>query len=83
MVYELDTHVYLDGFAMLSAGQDDLEMNNGTLALTSDYETKSATFGGPLTGVYSQKGFGFIPGFALTYGKTWLGDVASQSAPMG
>ena len=83
VVHELSEQVYFDGFASLGAGRNNLEMANDTLALESEYTTQTATLGGAITGVYSQKGYDFKPELALSFGKTWLGDIGFTGRAYG
>ena len=83
VVHELSEQVYFDGFASVGAGRNNLEMANDTLALESEYTTQTATLGGAITGVYSQKGYDFKPELAFSYGKTWLGDIGFTGRAYG
>lgn len=83
VVHELAEQVYFDGFASVGAGRNNLEMANDTLALESEYTTQTATLGGAITGVYSQKGYDFKPELAFSYGKTWLGDIGFTGPAYG
>ena len=83
VVHELAEQVYFDGFASVGAGRNNLEMANDTLALESEYTTQTATLGGAITGVYSQKGYDFKPELAFSYGKTWLGDIGFTGRAYG
>lgn len=74
-VTALQENLLLDGFASLGAGRNNLEMDNGTLALESEYNTLSLTAGAALTGVIEQDGFEVLPELSFTYGKTFIGDV--------
>jgi hypothetical protein len=82
-VHELAEQVYFDGFASVGAGLNNLEMANDTLALESEHTTQTATVGGAITGVYSQKGYDFKPELAFSYGKTWLRDVGFTGRAYG
>ena len=83
VVHELSEQVYFDGFASVGAGRNNLEMANDTLALESEYTTQTATLGGTITGVYSQKGYDFKPELAFSYGKTWLSDIGFTGRAYG
>ena len=83
IVHELSEQVYFDGFASVGSGRNNLKMDNDVLALESDYTTQTATLGGAITGVYSQKGYDFKPELAFSYGKTWLGDVGFTGRAYG
>ena len=82
-MHELAEQVYFDGFASVGAARNNLEMANDTLVLESEYTTQTATLGGAITGVYSQKGYDFHPELAFSYGKTWLGDVGFTGRAYG
>ena len=83
VVHELSELVYFDGFASVGAGRNNLDMANDTLALESQYTTQTATLGGAITGVYSQKGYDFKPELAFSYGKTWLGGIGFTGRAYG
>lgn len=83
VVHELAEQVYFDGFASVGVGRNNLEMANDVLALESEYTTQTATLGGVITGVYSQKGYDFKPELAFSYGKTWLGDIGFTGRAYG
>lgn len=74
-VHELAEKIYLDGFATIGAGRNNLEMADDVLALESDYTTRSATIGAALSGVIAQKGFEIRPELSFSAGRTWLGDL--------
>jgi hypothetical protein len=82
-VHQLEDALYLDGFATLGIGQNDLEMANDVLALESDYTTKTATIGASLSGVIMENGLELHPELAVSYGKTWLGDVGFTGRAYG
>lgn len=75
VVAQINDALFVDGFASLGAARNSLEMDNGTLALTSDYVTRTATVGGALTGIIKQEGFEIRPELAFSYGKTSIGNV--------
>jgi hypothetical protein len=83
VVHELSEQVYFDGFASVGAGRNNLEMANDTLALESEYTTQTATLGGAIADVYSQKGYDFKPELAFSYGKTWFGDIGFTGRAYG
>jgi hypothetical protein len=82
-VHEIAQQVYLDGYVSLGAGQNNLTMTNGVLALDSDYTTRSASLGAALSGVIEQKGFEIWPELSVSYGRTWIGDVGFTGAAYG
>ena len=75
-VHEVAHQVYLDGFASLGVGRNNLNISNGVVDLDSEYTTRTATLGAALSAVIEQKGFEIWPELSFNYGKTWLGDVA-------
>ncbi len=75
--------LYVDGFAALGAGLNDLSISDGTLDITSRYTTISATAGFGLTGVVRRERFEFWPELALSLGRTWIGDVDYTGAAYG
>jgi hypothetical protein len=82
-VHQLAEQVYLNGFLTLGAGRNDLEMANDVLALTSDYNTRTATAGAALSGVYEYDQSEFRPELAFSYGKTWIGNVGFTGRAYG
>jgi hypothetical protein len=72
-VAEVQPNLYLDGFASLGLGRSALELDNGTLNVTSDYTTTTGTVGASLTGVVEGDGYEFWPQLQLTYGQTDIG----------
>ena len=73
VVNKVAENVYIDGFVSLGMGKSDLDMSNDVLSLDGSYETKSATIGGALTGVYDMESYEFWPELAFTAGKTQVG----------
>lgn len=74
-VTALTENLYLDGFLTLGAGQNMLEMDDGTLALESKYISRTASLGAALTGVIEKDGYEIWPELAVTFGRTLLGNV--------
>jgi hypothetical protein len=75
-VHEMAKQLYLDGFVSVGAGRNNLTMDDGVLALESDYTTRSATFGMSVSGVIGPQGYEIWPELALTVGRTWIDTVA-------
>ena len=75
-VHEMAKQLYLDGFVSVGAGRNNLTMDDGVLALESDYTTRSATFGASVSGVIGPEGYEIWPELALTVGRTWIDTVA-------
>ena len=73
VVNEVAENVYIDGFVSLGMGKSDLDMSNDVLNLDGSYETKSATIGGALTGVYDMESYEFWPELAFMAGKSQVG----------
>jgi len=82
-VHALQENLFLDGFASLGAGRNDLKMADATLDLTSDYDTRTATMGAAVSGVYEYGQYDFHPELAFSYGKTWIGDVGFTGVAYG
>lgn len=82
-VHALQEHVFLDGFASLGAGRNNLEIADATLDLTSDYTTHAATMWAAVSGVYEYGQYDFHPELAFSYGKTWIGDVGFTGVAYG
>ena len=76
-VHALQENLFLDGFASLGAGRNNLEMadDTDTLDLTSDYTTRTVTLGAAVSGVIEQAGFDILPELSVAYGKTTIGNV--------
>ena len=83
IVHALQDNLFVDAFASVGIGHNDLEMSNGTLQLESDYRTKTATLGAALTGVIVQDGFEILPELSFAYGKTFIGDIGFTGAAYG
>jgi hypothetical protein len=75
-VHEMAKQLYLDGFVSVGAGRNNLTMDDGVLALDSDYTTRFATFGMSVSGVIGPQGYEIWPELALTVGRTWIDTVA-------
>jgi hypothetical protein len=60
-----------------------LEIADDTLDLTSDYDTRTATMGAAVSGVYEYGQYDFHPELAFSYGKTWIGDVGFTGVAYG
>jgi hypothetical protein len=82
-VHEMAKHLYLDGFVSVGAGRNNLTMDDGVLALESDYTTRSATFGMSVSGVIGPEGYEIWPELALTVGRTWIDTVAFTGTAYG
>lgn len=82
-VHELSKNTYLDGFLTFGAGRNNLEMADAVLALESDYNTRSVTFGGALSSVIEKSGYEIWPELSFSYGRTWIGDVGFTGTAYG
>jgi hypothetical protein len=82
-VHEMAKQLYLDGFVSVGAGRNNLTMDDGVLALDSDYTTRSATFGMSVSGVIGPQGYEIWPELALTVGRTWIDTVAFTGTAYG
>ena len=82
-VHEMAKQLYLDGFVSVGAGRNNLTMDDGVLALESDYTTRSATFGMSVSGVIGPQGYEIWPELALTVGRTWIDTVAFTGTAYG
>ncbi len=82
-VHEMAKQLYLDGFVSVGAGRNNLTMDDGVLALESDYTTRSATFGMSVSGVIGPQGYEIWPELALTAGRTWIDTVAFTGTAYG
>jgi hypothetical protein len=82
-VQEVALNTYVDGFVTLGAGRNNLDMDNGGLALESDYTTQSITFGTSMSGVVEQPGYEIWPELSFSYGRTWIGDVGVTGRAYG
>jgi hypothetical protein len=74
-VQKLGNDFYLDGFVSLGAGLNNLELTDYTLALESDYTTRTAMIGAALSGVFDYGLYQLRPELYLSYGRTWIGSV--------
>jgi hypothetical protein len=82
-VHALQENLFVDGFASLGAGRNNLEMADDTLALTSDYTTRTATLGAAVSGVIKQTGFDILPELSVAYGRTSIGNVGFTGVAYG
>jgi len=82
-VHEVAKHLYLDGFASLSAGRNILSMRDESLTLDSTYATRSARFGLAVSGVISAPLYEIWPEIALTFGRTWIDTAAFSGTADG
>ena len=82
-VHQLEEQVFVDGFITVGAGRNNLEIADDTLDLTSDYDTRTATMGAAVSGVYEYGQYDFHPELAFSYGKTWIGDVGFTGVANG
>jgi hypothetical protein len=82
-VHEMAKQLYLDGFISVGAGRNNLTMDDGVLALDSDYTTHSATFGMSVSGVIGPEGYEIWPELALTVGRTWIDTMAFTGTAYG
>ena len=82
-VHALQENLFLDGFASLGAGRNDLEMADDTLALTSDYTTQTVALGAAVSGIIEQAGYDILPELSVTYGRTSIGNVGFTGVAYG
>lgn len=82
-VHALQENLFLDGFASLGAGRNNLEMADDTLALTSEYTTQTVTLGAAVSGVIEQAGFDILPELSVAYGRTTIGRVGFTGVAYG
>ena len=82
-VHALQENLFLDGFASLGAGRNNLEMADDTLALTSEYTTQTVTLGAAVSGVIEQNGYDILPELSIAYGKTTIGRVGFTGVAYG
>ena len=82
-VQRLSDALYLNGFASVTAGRNDLDLSNGTLSLQSDYSTRSLQAGASLSGVMPMDGWELRPEVSLSFGRTWLGTLDLTGSAYG
>ena len=82
-VHALQENLFLDGFASLGAGRNDLEMADDTLDLTSNHTTQTATLGAAVSGVIEQAGYDILPELSVAYGRTTIGSVGFTGVAYG
>lgn len=75
LVSELHQNLYADGYLTLGLGQNSLNISDGTLAVDDDFDTRTITFGGTLSGVYAGRGFEIWPALSLDIGHSNIGRV--------
>ena len=74
-VDQLDENLFWDGFIAIGAGQNNLELDNGTLDVESDYTTTSAQIGLAVSGVKEFERFEVRPELSVAYGYADIGSV--------
>ena len=82
-VSQLAERLYADGFISLGAERNNLDLDNGTLALNSDYTSYTTTVGAALTGVYEMSGYELWPELSFTYGYTDIGVIGLTGTAFG
>ncbi|PCJ07301.1 MAG: hypothetical protein COB16_11480 [Rhodobacteraceae bacterium] len=82
-VSQLGNRLYADGFISFGAGRNNLELDNGILALSSDYDSYTTTLGAALTGVYEMSGYELWPELSFTYGYTDIGVIGLTGTAFG
>lgn len=82
-VHALQENLFLDGFASLGAGRNNLEMVDDTLDLTSEYTTQTVTLGAAVSGVIEQNGYDILPELSVAYGRTTIGSVGFTGVAYG
>ncbi len=82
-IHPLQQNLFLDGFASLGAGRNDLEMADDTLDLTSEYTTQTVTLGAAVSGVIEQNGYDILPELSVAYGRTTIGSVGFTGVAYG
>ncbi|AII86486.1 Ig-like domain-containing protein [Planktomarina temperata] len=74
-VSQLADALFFDSYISSDFYRNSLKMDDGTLALASDYTTEKYIVGGALTGVFKYEGFELRPELAYAYGKTSIGEI--------
>ena len=74
-VTTLRESLFIDGFVSVGMGRNDLEMTIDDAAFGSDYTTRTIAIGGSLTGVIEREGYEIQPELAVSYGKSFIGDL--------
>jgi hypothetical protein len=82
-VQALQENLFLDGFASLGVGRNNLEMADDTLDLTSNYTTQTVTLGAAVSGVIEQAGYDILPELSVAYGRTTIGNVGFTGVAYG
>ena len=82
-VYALKPNLYLDGFASLGIQRKYLDIDNGTLGVTSIYDPVTSTIGGSLTGVVPMGSYEISPQVQLTHGRTNIGTMPITATAYG
>jgi surface protein len=82
-VHALQQNMFVDGFASLGVGRNDLKMADDTLDLESNYTTRTVAVGAAISGSIEQSGYDILPELRVTYGKTSIGDVGFTGTAYG
>lgn len=82
-VTALQENVFLDGFASVGAGRNNLELADSTVDLQGDYTYYTAAIGTSLSAVIDRGSYEIRPEMALTYGYTHLGSIGMTDRNAG
>ena len=74
-VYQLEERILASGFVSYGLDRNQLAVASDVLEIESSYLTRTATIGGALSGVMDYGSYEFRPELAISYGKTWIGEV--------
>ena len=75
--------IFLDGFFGASAGRNELDLADSSLALSGTYRTLGLEAGTRLSGRLPMGKWEFRPAFSLSAGRTLIGDIDFAAAAFG
>lgn len=78
-VMKLHRQLYLDGYAAMGYGMNDLTMSVASLPVATDYGTLTWQVGTALTGTIKASALSFLPAVSLAYGNGRLGSIEFQT----
>ena len=77
----LENGLYLSGYGSFGVGRSDLDITDGASSvITGDYSSRTASFGGKLSGSVDYDTYELRPSVGLNMVKTWIGDITLDNS---
>ena len=80
---ELSEGVFAAGYGSLGIAQSDLDVTDGTDAVTGDYTYNTMALGGQLSGSIKQEAYELQPTLSVNYSKSFVGDISLTQTTAG